>query len=158
MLFRVEYSLQAVLGFGVIGVCRGDELANLKFCNVKDTGEEIIVKISTTKTKVPKAYVIGGEFTTIIREYIALRPPSVTTDRFFLRYQNGKCINQVIGKNLIARFPKDIAKFLGLENPESYTGHSYRRTGTTIAANNGANIEQLKRIGSWKSTSTREIA
>lgn len=148
--------MQAVLGFGIVGVCRGDELTNLKCSYVRDIGEEIVVQIPTTKSKVPKMNVIGGEFTNIIRRYIALRPANATTDRFFLQYRNGKCINQVIGKNCIAKFPKDIATFLGLDDPESYTGHSYRRTGTTIAANNGANLEQLKRIGPWKSTSVCE--
>lgn len=145
-----------MLGFGVIGLCRGDELTNIKCSHVKDTGEYFIVKIPYTKTKVPKTNVIDGEYTHIIRKYMSLRPPDATTDRFFMQYRNGRCVNQVIGKNNIAKFPKEIAKFLHLENPESYTGHSYRRTGATIAADAGASMEQMKRMGPWISPTVCE--
>lgn len=129
---------------------------NLKCANVRDTGEEFVVRLPTTKNKEPKTYVIDGEFTNIFREYIALRPRDATTDRFFLQYRNGRCINQVIGKNSIAKFPKEIAKFLQLDDPESYTGHAYRRTGTTIAAESGANSDELMRMGPWKSRAVCE--
>lgn len=146
------------MGIGVLGVCRGDELTKLTVDNLRDTGTEFILNLPTTKTKtkVKKMHVIQGEFSNIIRQYIKLRPPNVPTDRFFLQYRNGKCTRQVIGKNMIANVPKEMAKFLKLPNPESYTGHGYRRTGTTIAANNGASLEELKRIGDWKSTAVCE--
>lgn len=146
------------MGIGILSVCRGEELTKLTVNDLKDTGNEFILSIPNTriKTKVNKTHVIEGEFTNIIRRYIALRPPHVPTDRLFLQYRNGKCTCQVIGKNTIAQIPKEMAKFLKLPNPDSYTGHSYRRTGTTIAANNGANLEQLKRIGDWKSAAVCE--
>lgn len=61
-----------------------------------------------------------------------------------------------MGKHSIAKIPKEMASFLKLPNPELYTGHSYRRSATTIAADNGASIEELKRLGDWKSTSVVE--
>lgn len=144
------------MGIGILGVCRGDELTKLTVDNIRDSGKEFILSIPTTKTKVKKMYVIEGGFTDIIRQYIKLRPPNVPTDRFFVQYRDGKCRCQVIGKNVIAKVPKEMAKFLKLPNPNSYTGHSYRRSGTTIAANNGATIEQLKRMGGWKSSTVFE--
>lgn len=39
---------------------------------------------------------------------------------------------------------------------EKYTGHSFRRTSTTILANQGVGIETLKRHGPWKSNTVCE--
>ena len=52
--------------------------------------------------------------------------------------------------------PSQIATFLGLSEPETYTGHSYRRSGATMMANSGATITDLKRMGDWGSTSVAE--
>ena len=46
-----------------------------------------------------------------------------------------------------------IATFLNLDNPELYTGHSFRRTSAILLADAGANITTLKRHGGWKSDS-----
>lgn len=52
--------------------------------------------------------------------------------------------------------PKEIAKFLQLEDPESYTGHSLRRSSATVVADSGAGIDLLKRLGDWKSIKSVE--
>ena len=51
---------------------------------------------------------------------------------------------------------KQIAQFLNLNNPETYTGHSFRRISATLIAASGANITTLKRHGGWKSTTVTE--
>lgn len=145
-----------MLVVGLTGACRGAEITNLTAQNVTDHGNELRVRIPTTKMKEPKMYIIDGEFAKIIREYVQLRPSNAKTNRFFLQYRNGKCINQVMGKHSIAKVPKEIAKFLQLPEPHTYTGHSYRRSSTTIAADAGASIEELKRLGKWKSSSVAE--
>jgi hypothetical protein len=43
-----------------------------------------------------------------------------------------------VGKNTIAGVQKQIATFLGLENPGSYTGHALRVTSATVMADEGA--------------------
>lgn len=126
-------------------------MVNLTVGNVKDDGIEISVYVPTTKTKVPKDYIICGEMAKIIREYIKLRPQNAKTDRMLMQYRKGKCVNQVMGKHSIAKIPKEIAAFLKLPEPNLYTGHSYRRSGTTIAADAGASVEDLMRLGPWKS-------
>lgn len=137
--------------FGLTGACRGGELTNLTVSNIKDDGKEVIVKIPETKNKDPKFYIVGDEFAKIIREYMMMRPPAATSDRLFYQWRKGKCVNQVMGKHSIAKIPKDVATFLKLPEPSSYTGHSYRRTGTTLAANAGFSMIELKRFGGWKS-------
>lgn len=138
------------------GACRGDEITKLTVDNVKDYGEEIIVKIPDTKTIVSKMYLIGGAFAEVIRKYSKLRPTNAETNRYLLNYQNGKCTVQVVGKHKIARMPKDIATYLNLKDPKDYTGHSFRRTSTTILADSGAGIEEIKRHGNWKSNTVAE--
>ncbi|KAJ8915867.1 hypothetical protein NQ315_015478 [Exocentrus adspersus] len=46
--------------------------------------------------------------------------------------------------------------FLKLQNPEMYTGHSFRRTSARMLANSGASITNIKRHGGWKSASVAE--
>lgn len=76
--------------------------------------------------------------------------------RFFMRYQGGKCLGQPVGKNTFASIPSKIAKFLGLPNAEAYTGHSFRRTSATLLANTGVDVLALKRHGGWKSDTIAE--
>lgn len=138
---------QVILIFGIVGVCRGNELTSLTVGNVKDDGNEISIHIPETKTKVIKEYIIAAEMAKIIRKYTKLRPVNAKTDRLFVQYRHGKCVNQVIGKHTIAKVPKEIATFLKLPDPKLYTGHSFRHTGTTIAADAGAGMEDLMRLG-----------
>lgn len=76
--------------------------------------------------------------------------------RFFVNYQKGHCTRQFIGKNKIAQIPQEIAAFLKLPCPESYTGHCFRRTSATLLADSGATITTLKRHGGWKSDTVAE--
>lgn len=51
---------------------------------------------------------------------------------------------------------KKIATYLNLQNPQLYTGHSFRRTSATLLASCGGNILQLKQHGGWKSSNVAE--
>lgn len=109
------------------------------------------IKIPNTKTKMPRSFTVNGESYVIVKKYQALRPIQVGTNRLFLNYQNGKCTNQVIGKNQFGHMPQQTAQYLGLPNPMEYNGHSFRRTSATLLADSGANITTLKRHGGCKS-------
>ncbi len=92
-----------------------------------------------------------------MKKYFELRT-SVSSEqkRFFMRFQNGKCINQPVGKNSFSTIPSKIATLLNLDNPEKYTGHSFRRTSATLLANTGVDVLALKRHGGWKSGNIAE--
>lgn len=146
------FFFQTVMVFGLSGASRCDELVNLIFDNVSEINGEYIVRIPDSKTRIPKMHVIcGPTMIDIVRKYIQLRPAHTKTDRFFVNYQKGRCTIQVIGKNKIQAMPKETAIFLNLPSPEKYTGHSYRRTVSTCAADAGASIERVQEIGDWKS-------
>ena len=46
--------------------------------------------------------------------------------------------------------PKFVASYLELEQPERYTGHSFRRTAATVLAENGATEQNMKLKFDWK--------
>jgi len=54
-----------------------------------------------------------------------------------------------VGKNHFDTLSKQIAKDLGKDDFESYTTHSYRRTGATMLATMGASNEELRLMGDW---------
>ena len=45
---------------------------------------------------------------------------------------------------------------MGLDEPEGYTGHSFRRCSASFLADSGADLSVLKRHGGWKSTTVAE--
>jgi len=63
---------------------------------------------------------------------------------------------QVIGKNTIALYSVDIAKYHKKNDAKKYTSHSFRRTAATILAESGASLTALKAAGGWKSSTVAE--
>ncbi|KAJ8673780.1 hypothetical protein QAD02_005042 [Eretmocerus hayati] len=73
-----------------------------------------------------------------------------------LHLKEGKCSNQAIGINSMGYFPKQIAERLELPETDSYTGHSFRRTSTTIPAGTKVSMSTVKRHGGWRNPSCVE--
>lgn len=117
----------------------------------------IIVSIPKTKNYVPRRFVITTPaWIDLIKKYAGLRPRNVTTERFFLTYRNGYCVNSPIGINTISKMPKLIAIFLKLPNPELFSGHCFRRSSASHIANQGGDLITLKHHGGWKSSTVAE--
>ena len=53
-------------------------------------------------------------------------------------------------------FQRKLHIFLGLQESECFTGHSFRVTSATVLADSGANNLVLKRHGRWKSDAIAE--
>lgn len=130
--------------------------------DIEDKESVLIIKIPNTKTNISRTFIVsnGGventNYISFYRKYVELRPPNTPTRRFFLRYKNGICNKQVVGMNIFANMPKQIASFLNLPNVSSYTGHCFRRSSATLLADAGASITTLKRLGGWRSATTAE--
>lgn len=161
-LIFVHFILQVAFIVGIAGMCRKIELLNMLAEHVVDRGEYISFIIPETKTYNPRDFiVVPGKIGAIdlldtIRRYIALRPPNAPHHRFFSGYRNGKCIIQPVGINTFASMPRKIAEFLGLEHPERFTGHCFRRSAATILGEKGANLWTVKKGGGWKSSAVAE--
>lgn len=151
--------------FGVLGACRKDELIKVQTTHLKtyyelnDTEKKqptLLVHISDAKTHGEREFVIKGKYYDYYRRYSDLRPEKTPHNRYFINYQKGKCTIQPIGEKKFASLPREVAKFLKLPNPESYTGHGFGRTSAMLLAGSGADITNLKRHGGWKSSSVAE--
>lgn len=73
----------------------------------------IHITLLHTKTNCSRSFTIDGEFYDIFKKYANY----IVVDRFFFNYRNGKCINQVVGKNKFGNMPKEIAQYLNLPDP-----------------------------------------
>lgn len=129
--------------------------------DIEDKGDLLLVHIPYTKTYKKRSFTIlsngfGINPIDLYRKYVNLRPKNVTTRRLFLTYRCGKCIVQPVGINSFGKMATSVAKFLKLENPETYTGHAFRRSAATLLADCGADVRILKRFGGWKSDNVAE--
>ena len=143
--------MQVILVFGICGCLRCDEIVNIKVNDVEDLGDKYLVSINANKNDYAGQFIIGNLFYDKVKSYILLRPSDYFSDRFFIKYSNGKCSQQVIGKHKIGSVPEEIASFLQLEQPKRYTGHCFRRTSATLLSNSGANMQMVKQLGRWRS-------
>ncbi|KAJ8917055.1 hypothetical protein NQ315_012974, partial [Exocentrus adspersus] len=156
----VEYlQVKVALILGVAGACRCNELTFLDISDVQDKGSYLYVLIPDTKTNISRSFTVMEAFSVnaaeMCRKYISLRPKAAGR-RFFSRYVDGKCTTQHVGINTILKTFSKVASFLGLPDPESFTGHGMRRSSTTLLANAGGDITTVKRHGGWKSTTVAE--
>ena len=71
--------------------------------------------------------------------------------RFFHQIRNKKATKQNLGRSFFNNLCKSVAKFLNLDEWESYTSHGIRRTSATWVADSGATKVEMKRHFRWKS-------
>ncbi|KAJ8672027.1 hypothetical protein QAD02_003286 [Eretmocerus hayati] len=148
--------LKVAVIMGLCGATRREEQYNMMIKHVVDKGTYYVVTLYDRKSNKDRIFTVNEPYYQIVQKYIKLRPPNAKTESFFLTYRDGKCYNQAIGLNTIGSFPKQVAEYLQLDEPERYTGHSLRRTSTTILAGTGASMSTLKRHGGWKNPSCVE--
>lgn len=147
---------------GIAGACIKSELTFLRLKDVTNEDNYFRVKIQNTKTNVNREFIItegnvdGLNFVEFIKKYINLRPENLDHDRFFLKYNNGKCSVQPVGINAIQKMPKMIATRLCIPNAKLFKGHCFRRTSAALLANCGANIFNIKQYRSRKSNSVEK--
>lgn len=150
-----------VLVLGILGACRRSELWSLTVDDFEDSEKNILVSLRNTKNKKDRKFLIpktGLPFDAygLYKKYINLRPRNFDNPKFFIGYKKGKCVKQIVGIHTIGSVPQKIAKFLNLENPERYTGHSFRRSSATMLAENGGDLLSLKELGGWESSTVAE--
>ena len=139
-----------------MGACRLHELHKLKFDDVKDLESTILVTIPNTNTNTSRAFTVTGKYYNICKKYMNLRPKKCESTSFFVNYYGGKCSVQNVGINKFGNMGKQIATYLNLPDPQSYTGHCFRRSSATMLVDAGGDITSLKRHGGWKSTTVAE--
>ena len=73
--------------------------------------------------------------------------------RVFWTGREDKYIDQVLGKNSLSKLPKEIAKYLKLDNANRFVFHSFRRTAATIASEAGMSDNELCDYFNWMNPS-----
>ena len=148
----------AVIAISFAG--RGVEVAAVNFKNITETVEtatgEKHIKVTYIRSKtrgVPEqsfTLITGATEVRIITEYEQCFKKEERSGRYFrmLRYgiDGTKIIGtgRNIGHNTTAKAGIRIATRLGLENPELYTGHTFRRTAATLCAESGMTLPEIK--------------
>lgn len=160
------YALEkAALIIGAYGGLRVDEMSFLEIQNFRKDPDDnywVTYRVSKQKQDVTNSFHIPQKNSSHITKYI--EEIDETEGRFFRRFlptnkgkkDAGKFSMAPMGKNIIARIPHEIAKYLNLPNAELYTGHSFRRTSATLFANAGATKMDLKKHLNWKSDSVAD--
>lgn len=151
--------------FGLSGGLRLDELTNLTRDDVtKEGGESGFLKVNIVDSKTgPRHFYIhpnANDHLNAVKmyeKYLAMVPETIKSRRIWLRMENGKIQDRPLGKNNLADITKEIARFLKLPKPESYTSHSIRRTGATILAETNFTTEAIRQYGGWKNASTAQL-
>ena len=152
-----------VLLVGFYGGLRCSEMVALMWKDLVFTEEGILITIQKSKTD--QAGIGAVKLIPRMKEellcpvFYFLKYKAVVngpTGRLFRVVCNGRFTKGPMGKNTISCFPKDIAVFLGLENPQTYTGHSLRVSSATVLADEGGDNLVLKRHGRWSSDAIAE--
>ncbi len=102
-------------------------------------------------------------FASIIQTYFEGLNKELPNRRDDILFFNGQKVNKAgkskfldkpLGVNTIGDTGKHIAKFLGLKDPERYTGHCFRRTAATLAAEKQASVFEMQNHFGWKNPKT----
>jgi hypothetical protein len=113
---------------GIHGCCRRCELVAIKRCDVKKVGNYYFITIMRRKQKVgirkQEFLITEPLYVGIVDCYVNLfdaKTSLIREDPFFRKVQKGKLTKQVVGRNKIGSYPKEIAVTLGLHNSVKYT-------------------------------------
>jgi len=126
-----------------------------------DKGDYFTVRLYRAKNSGPKVLMtfhIRGELEMqAIKDYITCfdGKPSLKKGKLFkqLIQKASKVVGtgRNVGRNTLGDYGKCIAKWLDKPDFEAYTGHCFRRTSTTFAADEGLTISQMKALTGHKS-------
>ncbi|KAI4459400.1 phage integrase-related [Holotrichia oblita] len=140
--------LKVVVIYAIFGSCRRHEMCDLRMSDIKREGSVFIINIRPSKIEKGRKFAVVDFdifYAKLFDQYISLRPDNISTDRVFLKYNNGKCIKQAVGINTFGKCPDIVVRFLDLSDAVKYTGHAFRRSSATIMANSGMSVDELKR-------------
>jgi len=129
---------------------RNFEMDLLQFESIQkatdDKGEFYVVTFYRAKNSgvkvISECNIRGEHEVQAIDDYLACFTTDQRKGKFFkvLKLgQNGTITaqNKNVGKNTLPKYGKLIARWLGKDDWESYTGHCFRRTAATFAADHG---------------------
>lgn len=85
----------------------------MKSTDIEDLGNILLVNIPDSKTRKVRTFtIIGDNNLQIYQKYAALRPNNYVENRFFFKYNSGKCNRSVMRIHSISSVPRKVATFL----------------------------------------------
>jgi integrase len=155
-----DIAISIVAFFGCLRSC---ELVAIEKDDIECVSEGIMIKITRFKTTNKSSrFLIPNTLekssvspSALLRKYLDVVLPWLTKKsltRFWPRPTKSGFSAQFRGINYVGTVAKKIATFLQLD-PSSFTGHSFRRSSATSAADGGISLINLKRFGGWRSDS-----
>lgn len=79
----------------------------------------LVINIPKTKTNTTRLFIVNSEGDLqLYGSYLQLRPPHTRHRCLFISYKE-----KVVGMHSVGKSPSKIVFYLGLENPEDFTGH-----------------------------------
>ncbi|KAJ3648959.1 hypothetical protein Zmor_020724 [Zophobas morio] len=99
----------------------------------------------------------GLDMVEIIGKYLAPRPQHTNHGRLFVGYRQGFYTIQPVGIHMFGSMSKNITTFLNLSHPKEYTGHSFKRSCTSMLAVSGTDLLTVKHHVGWKSNAVAEV-
>ena len=151
------------------GGLRSAGVVELEFSNMVDRGDTYVFKLKRKKqTGGPEEsmFVVPTSLYRYLNNYInglriAIDEVGLKGRLFkgtpkFNHTTKAKYVNQNMGKVKIANVGVDVATLLKLDNPKRYTGHCFRRSAATFAADGGATTTEMKRHFGWKNEKTAQ--
>ena len=82
-------------------------------------------------------YITNDLYVEKFKTYLTTFPKDQRTGRLFRKMRFGKTKKMAIGIHKVAKVPRKVARFLGKDQPELYTGHAFRRTGAKVLTEAG---------------------
>jgi len=124
------------------------------------TGYWIKYTVSKQATAVTNKFNVAMNYSQYITNYCnRLRELKIFETRLWKTYRTKRdgssyYTSQPMGIHVLSKIPMEIAKFLGLSNKESYTGHAFRRSTASAMAESGATTSLMRTHFNWKSEAT----
>ena len=153
---------KAVVAVAICGGLRCAEVRDIEFSDViqKENEYEILVVRKKQRGEVKKSkFIVPQPFYLHLATYLSAVRGALGDDVSGPLIKGAPkltFVNQAMGKNYLSNIGKDVALVLNLEEPERYTGHCFRRTAATMAADGGATTQQLQKAFGWTSTHTAQ--
>ena len=132
-----------------------DGSIQVKHCRSKQRTDKENSKFDVPTIKDPEAKGEDGfDWANCLRTYINMVKEELgmySGRVFYTGKKDGHLTRQVMGRNMLCEIPHQVAEFLGKENIQDYTFHSFRRSSATAAADQGATAQQMVDFFGWKS-------
>ena len=160
---------KAAVAVAYCGALRGCELRSLTLGNVriddeaiwvdfyqgKQRGEEKINGFAIPFNRTEPQICMATRVVDYRMKLLASVPDLKPEDAFWRRtLKYGYSEKEVMGKWTLAKIGKEVAAELNLSKPNTYTGHCFRRSTSTNAAERGATGMDLQLMAGWKNPKT----